>query len=157
MKIGLVIVLNPTPRTAPLLYAGRLEEGLAAAAAPGLRRRGAEHPGPRRGGRRRLWPTSCAATAWASAPWPPARPSASTASAWPAPTPTCAAGPPQRLQAHACLASLLGSAVTVGLIRGMLAGDEAEQSEGRKRIPEGVAAFASFAGAAGRAASTWSR
>ena len=53
MKLGLVLVLNPTPRTAPLLYSGRLDEGLAAAAAPGLRRRGAEHPRPHRGRRRR--------------------------------------------------------------------------------------------------------
>lgn len=144
MKIGLVLVLNPTPRTAPLLFAGRLVEGLDAAARLGCD--GVElnilDPQEVDGGdlqrmlRARGLGVCTLATGQAFG-----RHGLSLASS----DPDVRRRTMLRLQAHARLAERVGSGVTVGLIRGMLGGDAAEQEAGRQRILEGMREFATFA------------
>lgn len=148
MKIGLVIVLNPTPPTAPLLFAGRLDQGLAAAARLGCE--GVELnildpdevDGPALARRINAHGLEVCSIATGQAY---GKHGLSLSSA----EPDLRRRAAERLQNHALLASLLGSAVTVGLIRGMLPWEEPGRGEGRKRILEGVAAFARFAGSLG--------
>ena len=144
MKLGLVLVLNPTPRTAPLLFGGRLQEGLAAAQRLGcegvelnmldpLEVDGAELG--------RLLKRHGLAVCTLATGQAFGKHGLSLVNA----DPEVRRRTMARLEAHAQLAARLECAVTVGLIRGLLAGSEAEQAEGRKRIADGLGQFAHLA------------
>ncbi len=144
MKLGLVLVLNATPPTAPLLFSGRLQEGLAAAQRLGCQ--GVElnilDPNEVDGAelqrllRRHGLEVCTLATGQAFG-----KHGLSLVSA----DPETRRRTMTRLEAHALLAARLECAVTIGLIRGLLSGDQAEQSEGRKRIADGLGQFAHLA------------
>ena len=144
MKLGLVIALNSTPRTAPLLFSGRLQEGLATAQRLGCQ--GVElnilDPQEVDGAelqrllRRHELAVCTLATGQAFG-----KHGLSLLSA----DPEVRRRTMARLESHALLAARLECAVTIGLIRGLLSGNEAEQSEGRKRIAEGLGQFAHLA------------
>jgi 5-keto-L-gluconate epimerase len=144
MKLGLVLVLNPTPRTAPLLFAGRLQEGLATAQRLGYQ--GVElnilDPHEVDGGElQRLLRRHGLAVCTLATGQAFGKHGLSLVSA----DPEVRRRTMARLEAHALLAARLESAVTIGLVRGLLASDEAEQTEGRKRIAGGLAQFAHVA------------
>jgi sugar phosphate isomerase/epimerase len=144
MKLGLVIALNPTPRTAPLLFSGRLLEGLATAQRLGCQ--GVElnilDPQEVDGAelqrllRRHELAVCTLATGQAFG-----KHGLSLVSA----DPEVRRRTMARLEAHTLLAARLECAVTIGLIRGLLSGDESEQSEGSKRIADGLGQFAHMA------------
>jgi sugar phosphate isomerase/epimerase len=144
MKLGLVIALNPTPRTAPLLFSGRLQEGLTAAQRLGCQ--GVElnilDPDEVDGAElQRLLRRHGLAVCTLATGQAFGKHGLSLVSA----DPEVRRRTMARLDAHARLAARLECAVTVGLIRGLLSGDEAEQSEGRKRIADGLGQFAHLA------------
>jgi 5-keto-L-gluconate epimerase len=148
MKLGLVLVLNPTPPTAPLLFSGRLQEGLTAAQRLGCQ--GVElnilDPQEVDGAelqrllKRHGLEVCTLATGQAFG-----KHGLSLVSA----DPEVRRRTMARLEAHALLAARLQSAVTIGLIRGQVSGDAAAQSEDRKRIAAGLAQFAHLAGGLG--------
>lgn len=144
MKIGLVLALNTTPPTAPLLFAGRLDEGLDAAARLGcdgvelniLDPAEVEGEALVRAVRARGLGVCTLATGQAFG-----RHGLSLASG----DAEVRRGALDRLKAHGRLAARLGSGVTVGLIRGMLGAGEAERNEGRRRIVDGLGELCSWA------------
>jgi sugar phosphate isomerase/epimerase len=144
MKLGLVLVLNSVPKTAPLLFAGRLQEGLCTAQRLGcqgvelniLDPQEVDGAGLQRLLRRHGLAVCTLATGQAFGKHGLSLVSADS---------EVRRRTMARLEAHALLAARLESAVTIGLIRGQLSGDEAEQIEGRKRIAGGLGQFAHLA------------
>jgi 5-keto-L-gluconate epimerase len=144
MKLGLVLVLNQTPKTAPLLFGGRLQDGLATAHRLGCQ--GVElnilDPQEVDGAElQRLLRRHGLAVCTLATGQAFGKHGLSLVSA----DPEVRRRTMARLEAHALLATRLECAVTIGLIRGLLAGSEAEQSEGRKRIADGLSQFAHLA------------
>ncbi len=148
MKVGLVLVLNATPPSAPLLFAGRLEEGLDVAARLGcdgvelniLDPAEVDAPALASTLRQHKLGVCTLATGQAYG-----RHGLSLAS----PEPEIRNGALERLKAYARLATQLGSGVTVGLMRGMLAGDETGRSDGLRWIVEGLSEFCAHAATLG--------
>ena len=143
MKLGLVLVLNPTPRRAAALWRSP-PGGAGHRPASGLPGRGLNILDPQevdgaelqRLLRRHGLAVCTLATGQAFG-----KHGLSLVSA----DPEVRRRTMARLESHALLAARLECAVTIGLIRGLLTGDEAEQAEGRKRIADGLGQFAHLA------------
>jgi sugar phosphate isomerase/epimerase len=148
MKIGLVLALNAMPPTAPLLFAGRLDEGLDAAARLGCDGVELNILDPAevdgtvllRALRQRGLGVCTLATGQAYG-----RHGLSLASR----EADVRRHALERLKTHVRLAARLGSGVTVGLMRGMLAGDAAERTEGLRWIADGLRELSVYAGLLG--------
>lgn len=144
MQTGMAISLTPTSASAPLLFSGRLEEGVRAAAQLGFQGVELNILDPQtvdgrylQGLLRQHGLAACAiATGQAYS-----RQGLSLSH----PDAEVRQKAMERLHAHIPLADLLGCPITVGLIRGSLAGDAAQQAEGRKRGLDGLANFAAYA------------